>query len=114
MARRHGVIVQGKCKKWEIKKLIERENHVQEDSDVVQKYVKMFCNTNQCPSLPFCGPHTKPHGVRGTRKHYHMLFDTELGDVICAIRRITCTCAELVSMLYKPWIYGLTPHQKPL
>ena len=45
------------------------EYHVQEDADVAHKYTKMFLNTNQFPSFTFCGPHTKPHGVRGLSKH---------------------------------------------
>ena len=50
----------------------EKEYNVQEDDDVAHKYVKMFCNANQFPSLPFFGPHIKPNGVRGLSKHYHM------------------------------------------
>ena len=61
------------------------EYHVQNDADVAHKDVKLFCNTNQFPSLPFCVPHTKPHGVRVLSKHYHMLFDTKLRHVICTI-----------------------------
>ena len=53
-------------------KLPEREYHVQEDADVAQKYVEMFCNKNQFPSFPFCVTHTKLHGVRGFRKNYYM------------------------------------------
>ena len=73
----------------------------------------MFCNTNQFPSLPFCGPHTKPHGVRGLSKHYHRLFDPKQVHVICAMRRITCACYEFTSMLDKSWITGLAPKQQP-
>ena len=39
----------------------------------------MFCDTKKFPSLTFCGPHKKPHGVRGLSKHYHMRFDKNLG-----------------------------------
>ena len=84
------------------------EYNVQNDADVAHKYVKIFFNKNQFPSLPFCGPHTKPHGVRGLSKHYHMRFDTKLGHGICAIHRIPCTYAACKSMLDKPWIPGLT------
>ena len=73
----------------------------------------MFCNTNQFPSFPFCGPHKKSHGVRGVGKHYHMVFDQKLGHGIFAIRRIPCACAECIYMLEKPWILGLTPQQQP-
>ena len=72
----------------------------------------MFCNKNQFPSLPFVGPHTKPHGVIGLIKHYHMLFDPKLIHGICAIRCIPCACAESTSMLEKPWIPYFTPKQQ--
>ena len=39
-----------------------RQYHVQYDSDVVHKDMKMYCNTNQFPELPFYGPHSKPRG----------------------------------------------------
>ena len=47
--------------------------------------VNMFCNTNQFPSLPFCVPHTKTHGVRVLSKNYHMQFYPKLGHGTCAI-----------------------------
>ena len=72
----------------------------------------MFCNTNQFPSLPFCGPYTKPHGVRGLSKHYHVWFDITLGHGICAILHILCACVECTFMLDKPWIPGLTPNKQ--
>ena len=73
----------------------------------------MFLNTNQFPSLSFCGPHTETHGVRGLSKNYHMRFDPKLGYGICKIRRITCDCAEPTSMLDKPWFHGLQLQQQP-
>ena len=73
----------------------------------------MFCNANQFPSLTFCGPHTKPHGVRGSSKNYHMRFDPKQGHGICSIICITYACTECTSMLDKPWIYGFTPQQQP-
>ena len=36
----------------------------------------MYCDTNQLPTLPFFGSHTKPHGARGLGKHYNLRFDT--------------------------------------
>ena len=48
------------------------EYNVQNDADVEHKDVKMFCNKTQFPSLPLCGPNTKPHGIRGLSKYYHM------------------------------------------
>ena len=93
-------------------KCTEREYHVQNDADIAHKYVKMFGNTNQFPSFSFCGTHTKPHGVRGFSKHYHMWFDPKLGHDICAICRILCVCAECTSMLEKLCINCLTPKQQ--
>ena len=62
--RKNGVIDQGKSRKIFInRKWTEIKYHVQDNSDVELKYVKMFCNTNQFPTLPFCGPHSKPHGI---------------------------------------------------
>ena len=82
------------------------------------KDVKMYCNTNQFPALPFCGPHSKPHGARGIGKHYHLGFDPKLGMGKCAIRRIPCACVPCTSMLEKPWISGIPPekqeHYKPV
>ena len=67
----------------------------------------MYCNKNQFPALPFCGPHSKPHGARGLSKHYHLRFDPKLGMRVCAIRRIPCTCFACTSMLDKEWISGI-------
>ena len=58
------------------RKFIEREYHVQDNADVAHKNVKIYCNKNQFPSLPFCGPHPKPHGARGLRNNYHLRSDT--------------------------------------
>ena len=33
------------------------EYHVQDNDDVAHKYVRMCCNTNKFPTLPFFGPH---------------------------------------------------------
>ena len=67
----------------------------------------MYCNTNQFPALTFCGPHSKPHGARRLSKHYHLLFDTKLGNGVCAICRIPCCFVVCTSMLHKPWIPGI-------
>ena len=56
------------------------------------KDVKMYFNKNQFPTLPFCGPHSKPHGAGGISKHYHLRFDTKLGMGKCEICRIPCAC----------------------
>ena len=69
--------------------------------------MKIYCDTNQFPALPFCGPHTKPHGARGQSNYYHLLFDTKLGHGICAISRIPCACVACTSMLDQPYISGI-------
>ena len=75
--RKHVVIYQGKYRKISSKrKLKDREYHVQDNSDVAHKYVKMYFYTNQLSELPFCGPHPNPHGARGLSKNYHLRFDT--------------------------------------
>ena len=66
-------------------KWTNRQYHVQDNSDVELKSVKMYCNTNQFPELSFSGPHPQPHGARRLSKHYHFRFDAKLGMVICAI-----------------------------
>ena len=67
---KHEFIDQEKYRKRANKiKQTDREYHVQNNSDVAHKYVKMYCDTNQLPALPFCGTHTKPHGERGLSKH---------------------------------------------
>ena len=92
VAHKHGVIDQGNYKKLVSKQnCTGREYHDHNDADIAHKDVKMFCNTNQFPSFPVYGPRTKPHGVRGLSKHYHMRFYPKLGHGICAIRRIPCS-----------------------
>ena len=111
---KHLVIDQVKYQKRASKRnWTKREYHIQNYADIAHKYVKIKCNTNQFPSLSFCGTHTKPHGLRGLSNHYHMRFYPKLGHGICAIRRIPCACAECTYMFYKHWIPGLTPKQQP-
>ena len=86
---------------------IERKYHVQDNAAVELKYVKMYCNTTQLPALPFCGPHSKPHGSRGLGKHYHLRFGPKIGMGECAIRRIPCACVACTPILDKAWIYGI-------
>ena len=65
--RKNGAIDQGKSRKrFMNRKWTERNYHVQDNAEVELKDVKMSCNTNQFPTLPFCGLHSKPHGARGT------------------------------------------------
>ena len=89
------------------RKWIERKYHVQDNSDVELKDVKMYCNTNKFPELSFCGPHSKPHGARALSKHYHLCFNPKLVMGICAIRHIPCACVACTSMIYKPWISSI-------
>ena len=51
------------------RKWIERQYHVQDNADVAHQDVRVYCNTNQFPELPFFGPYYKPHGARGLSKH---------------------------------------------
>ena len=90
----------------------ERKYHVQDNAAVELKDVYMYCNSNQFPALPFCGPHYKPHVARGLSKHYNFLFDPKLGMGECAIRRIPCACVACSSMLDKPWISGISSDKK--
>ena len=107
--RKHGVTDQVKYRKRSSKrKCIDREYHVQDNADVAHKDVKMYCDTNLLLELTFCGSHPKPHGARGLSKNYHLRFDPKIGHGICAILRIPCACVGCTSMLYKPWIYGIT------
>ena len=62
----------------------------------------MYCNTNQFPELPFCGPHLNPRGARGLSKHCHLRFDPKLVHGICAIHHIPCACVSCTSMLDQP------------
>ena len=89
------------------RKWTDRQYHVQDNSDVSHQDVRIYCGTNQFPSLLFCGPHSKPYGARGFSKHYHLRSDPKLGNGICEILCITCSCVAFTSMLDKPWIYGI-------
>ena len=91
--RKHQFIDQGKYIKTASKrKCTDREYHVQDSSDVSHKDVKIYCDTNQFPTLIFCGSHSKSHGSRGLGKHYNLCFDPNIGHGICAINHISCAC----------------------
>ena len=106
--RKHGVIDQGKyIKRPSKRKLTDRDYNVQDNADVEQKNVKIYSDTNQFPTLTFCGSHSKPHGERGLSKNYHLRFDPKLGHGICEILRIPCACVECTPMLDKPCISGI-------
>ena len=89
------------------RKNTERQYHIQDNSGVVHKDMRIYCNINQFPVLPFCGPHSKPYGARGVSKHYHLRFDPKLGNDACKILRISWSCVSSSSMLDKPWISGI-------
>ena len=71
------------------RKWTDRQYHVQYNAGVSHQDVRMYCNTNQFPALPFCGPYSKPHVARGLSKHYHLRFDPKLGNGVCEIFRIS-------------------------
>ena len=90
---KNGFIDQGKYKeKFSERKWTDREYHVQDNDNVAQKDVKIYCNTNKFPELPFCGTHAKPHGTRGLINSYHFGFDPKLGSGVCKIIRTMCIC----------------------
>ena len=43
-----------------------------ESNYVQQKPVKMSCASTQFQELSFCGPYTKPHGMRRLSKNCHL------------------------------------------
>ena len=98
--RQNGAIDQVKSiKRFMEIKWTEIKYHVQGNTAKELKDVKIYCNTNQFPALPFCGTHSKPLGARGMSNHYHLRFDPKLGMVLCAIRRVPCSCVACISML---------------
>ena len=106
--RKNGVIDQVKTRKiFMNRKWTERKCHIQDNEDVELKDVKMYCNTNQFPKLPFCGPYSKSHGARGIGKHYHLRFDPKLGMGKCAILRIPCAYVACTLILDNPWKSGI-------
>ena len=110
--RQNSVINQGKPRERFMKReWTEIKYHILDNESVDLKDVKMYCNTNQFPTLPFCGPYSKPHGARGIGMHYHLRFDPKLGMGKCTIFRIPCSCVPCISILDKPWIYGI-PSEK--
>ena len=79
--RKNGVFDQVKNNKQFMEiKWIDRQYHVKDNYDIAHQDVRMYCNTNQLISLPFCGTHSKPHGARGLSKHYHLCFDPKLSN----------------------------------
>ena len=62
------------------RKWTDRHYYVQDNADVSHQGVIIYYNTNQPPALPFCDPHSKPHGARGLIKNYHLRFYPKLGN----------------------------------
>ena len=90
------------------RKFTYRQYHVQDNSDVELKDVRMYCNTNQFPELSFSGPHYKPHGTGGLSKHYHFRFDPKLGNGnMCNFPYTMCLFFMYINAIYKPWISGI-------
>ena len=97
--RENVVIYQGKYRKIASeRKCTEREYNVQDNDDVAHKYVKIHCDTNKFPELPFCGPHTNSYVARGLSRHYYTFYP-KLDYVICVIHHIPFVCVECKSML---------------
>ena len=89
------------------RKRTDIQYHVQDNADVAHQDVRIYCNTNQFPALPSCGPYYKPHGARGLSNHYHLRFVPKLGNGMCVILCIPCAFFACTSMLDKPWISGI-------
>ena len=92
--------------------MTDRQYHVQGNAGVSNQDVRIICNTNQFTSLPFYGPHYKPHDSRGMRKHYHFLLDPKLGNGVCTILNIPCACVACTSMLDKSWMSGIPSYEQ--
>ena len=113
--QKHGFIDQDKYRKISSKiKWTDIEYHVQDNTYFSHKEVKMYCDTNQLPTLTFCGPHPKPHGASGLSKNYHLRFDPKLGHGICEIFRIPYACVTCTSMLDKPCISSIRSKKQSL
>ena len=112
---KNGVIDQGKYTKIpnEIK-WTDREYNVQDNADVAQKYVKMYCNITNSQHYHFVVQITNLMAWGGLSENYHLSFDTKIGNGICEVRRITCACVVCTSILDKPWISGIPLKKRTL
>ena len=43
-------LIRENTEKYPVKKYTDREYHVQDNADVAQKYVKIYCDNNQFPT----------------------------------------------------------------
>ena len=105
---KNGLLYQGKNNKpFMGKNREDRQYYVQDNNDIANQYVRMYCNTNQFPTLPFCGSYSKPRGARGLSKSSHVCFDPKLGNGVCEHLHVPCVCVACKSILDKIWIYGI-------
>ena len=89
----HGLLYHNSYRKRSSKrKWTDHEYHVLYIKYGPYSSVKISCATTHFPPLPSCGPHAKPHGMRGLSKHYHFQIDPKLGHGKCKIRLIPCAC----------------------
>ena len=93
------------------RKWTDIEYHVQDNDDVEHQDVRMCLNKNNSPEFSFCGPYSKPHGTRGSSKHYNLRFDSKIGMGICEISHIPCACVTCASTMDKPWISGISSYE---
>ena len=104
---------------WETQKTANKktvDKHIvscEKKEDFEHQYVKIYCNTNQFPELQLYGLQKKPHGEWGLCKHYHLCFDTKLGNITFAIHCIPCACMKYTYTLDKPCTPSVPPHQRP-
>ena len=79
--RAHGLLDHGKDMKYDSKlNWNEHKYHSQDRKDVPHISENISCVTTQLPAFTFCGPHKKPHGVRGLSKHHHLILNPQLGQ----------------------------------
>ena len=78
--RKNDVIDQGKYRKKASKrKRTGRDYHIQKKEDMNHSDVEIYFHTTQFSAFKLCGPHNKPHGVRGLIKHYNIILDPKIG-----------------------------------
>ena len=91
----------------------KREYHIQDRKYIQHKCKKNLCSSMQFHELLFCGPHAKPHGVRGLSKHDHLLLDPKLGNGKFVVIHIPCACICCTNMLAKPCVIGSEHNSQP-
>ena len=91
-ARKMGVISHKKLNKREDKKKMKKRFYHYQDFEEVQ-----FKDTKYSKKGFEEGDHN------GIMAHYNFCFDHDLGLVICAARRIPCTCKSCLDQLKLPW-----------